>query len=542
MMSMFQINLRWFQLVCLLLLTVAVNGQRIAHLNANNLSVGFGTGGNLFSCTDSATTPIFSDTGLYGLFRPVKDKNIKTVYTASFMLGALDEDSVLHLSQQRFVESTREWYNGPVSSSYDSLYKTYFDRVFKITRGAIDSFIQMGVIVGAINIPESIRYWPAKGNQQVYQKFEVSINENLAPFVDKNGDGIYNPLKGEYPALCGEEGVFLVFNDFAYGQPILDDTIPDIGVEVRCYAQVFKTPLNGNAKSAVDNCVLVNYEVQNKSSHHYSKVYGGIWQDPDLGCFNNDRVGCSPALNLMYTYNGVQEDNACMGVEGTFPFKASYGTMFLNNKLEGFVVPWGFIAEKSYYELLQGLTPSGTKQEIYTASGDTIYTTFCFPDSMLEANIAFLPPGDRRKLGSTSIGNFAPGETKSIDLAIFVSYDSTATHISIVDTLKRDAGIIQQFYDNVVLPCRAQSITGTSENELVLQAQVYPNPTRGSISIRCNELLQKVVLYNVHAQELFSMDVNTHEATIYLPKLPKGIYVLHLNSATSTTAKKIMVE
>ncbi len=58
----------------------------------------------------------------------------------------------------------------------------------------------------AANTPIPILEWPANGNPFAKGAGGVAlvVNHDLAPFVDVNGDGKYNPLLGDYPAMKGD--------------------------------------------------------------------------------------------------------------------------------------------------------------------------------------------------------------------------------------------------------------------------------------------------------------------------------------------------
>src|SRR5690606_10962442 len=128
----------------------------------------------------------------------------------------------------------------------------------------------------------------------------VDISESLAPFVDVDQDGIYNPYKGDYPAICGDECIFFVFND-AKG-PHKETGMPALyrlGFEVRGMAYVFYDSTTSQSKDVINNTVFVSYEIENKYHLDYSDFYLVLFEDCDLGCYNNDRVGCDTMRNLM---------------------------------------------------------------------------------------------------------------------------------------------------------------------------------------------------------------------------------------------------
>lgn len=78
------------------------------------------------------------------------------------------------------------------------------------------------------------------------------------------------------------------------------------------------------------------------------------------------------------------------------------------------------------------------------------------------------------------------GEIKVFDYAFVTSYDSTATAFAIVDTLKRDADIIQQFFNNSIVPCRATHVIPLGLDDAgreTLHVSVYPDPSSSLLFI-----------------------------------------------------------
>lgn len=54
---------------------------------------------------------------------------------------------------------------------------------------------------------EVIANWPAHGDVSKGQAYY------LAPFVDNNNDGDYNPLDGDYPKIKGQQAIYYIYND-----------------------------------------------------------------------------------------------------------------------------------------------------------------------------------------------------------------------------------------------------------------------------------------------------------------------------------------
>ncbi len=264
--------------------SITGNAQHtVEFLNANNVNAGFGVGGNLFSQKDSfAINNGSSDSTHWALLWVPKDMNTRAMYTASLWMSGFDAGQNLHCAAQRYSFIGPEFYDGPLVANYDSAYDSFYKRVFKITRSQIAHHQSLGTVVIPSQIDSAILFWPGKGNPYVAANYGVTISSRLAPFVDMNGDGIYDPKHGDYPDICGEQAVFFVFNDDR--GPHNQTTGDKLGVEVRGLAEVFVDyGSNRFAKQAINNTVFVNYEVENKSANNYHDFYLGMFEDTDLG-------------------------------------------------------------------------------------------------------------------------------------------------------------------------------------------------------------------------------------------------------------------
>lgn len=170
---------------------------------------------------------------------------------------------------------------------------------------------------GGYTIPQSILDWPAMGPGPGYDL-------HLAPFLDHDNDGLYEPFAGDAPCILGDQALFSVFNDHI-------DTpqghIP-LGIEVKAMPFAYNS-----AGSAMDATVLVHYHVINRSTSTYSNVRFGMFNDFDLGCSDNDFIGSDPARNLVYVYNWVDVDAGCNGVMGYGEQPPAFGMFLLKGPL-----------------------------------------------------------------------------------------------------------------------------------------------------------------------------------------------------------------
>lgn len=521
----------------------AAGAQHTNYLNVNNVRAGIGSGGNLFS-------QIGNPNPAWQLFEAPAGSGIVPIYTASIWMSGYDTGNNLHVAAQRYAEHGHDFYNGPIVSNYTADYDTFFNQVFKVTRLQISHHQSLGSPLTTAQIDTAILMWPAKGNPFISIATGINIGSRLAPFVDVDNDQVYDPRKGDYPDVCGDEAIFFVFND---DRDIHQETGGQkLGVEVRGLAQAY---YYGN--SPVSNTIFVSYEVENKSQSRYNDFYMSMFEDADLGCFANDRVGCDVPMALMYTYNGQAYDADCNGVKGYANKSAATGVKllrggfssfgyFLNGNPAGLDDPSNAAGFRNYQTAhWNDGTPFGDGQNGYGGNP----SKYIFPgrpatptDFTDEAS--GLPAGDRRILGTSDSSDFLSGEIKKFDYAFFTTLDSTATNLTIVDSLKRDAAQIQGFYNSNFLGCLANPFTPTAINAVNndLQLLVYPNPASSSLMLEAEEAIDRVELTDMLGRTVLAKTANGTRVLLNVATLPAGVYLIKIKAGNKTTTKKIVIE
>ncbi len=278
------------------------------------------------------------------------------IYAGALWMGGKDVNDQLKLAAQRYGSTGRDFWTGPLSTfgggagNYDpsvqqtsdlNVVRAYgdaniiadecrkYDRFFTIRKTEVKNFISWwDCTYGSVTDPavcegieeldpeilQRIKEWPAHGNTSLGQDYY------LAPFFDRNGDGIYNPIvDGDYPwydgllgdlkdcgndrrvSLFGDETNWWVFNDKGNihgetgGEPI--------GMEVHAQAFAFGT------SDAINDMTFYNYEMINRSTQTLQNTYFAQYVDPDIGGAQDDYVGCDVSRGLGYCYNGDPIDD-----------------------------------------------------------------------------------------------------------------------------------------------------------------------------------------------------------------------------------------
>jgi hypothetical protein len=274
---------------------------------------------------------------------PGSGPSLNAIFAGAIWISGKDAGGNLKCAAQRYRQGGDDYWPGPLDNSgnVDKTTCTKYDRHFNVFKSEIDVLIGAYLESGSVSVPDdkiaaNIKNWPGKGNPFLIQQ-GFNINTNLAPFRDVDGDGSYDPRKGDYPSVyptnsdkCGESNavgdqmVFSVFNDV--GNIHTESNGQGIGVQVNSLAFAFQTT------DEINNMTFYRYEIINKSPNDLFQTYVSQWVDADLGNFGNDRVGCDVARSLGYTYNATANDVDNGGVAG-------YGTQLPMTGIDFFEGP-----------------------------------------------------------------------------------------------------------------------------------------------------------------------------------------------------------
>ncbi len=502
---------------------------------------------------------LFTDTTSYGAkYEYPKGTGHSTIYSAGLWLGGMDINGQLHLAGQMFGVG-KDYYPGPVSTpSFYSTSHVEYNYVWKVTKAEIDEFIlwyDCGQTPGCTQnssyvIPDVIINWPGTGENWNGQ------SQYIAPFIDVNQNGIYNPLDGDYPCIKGDMALFTVFNDDGVHTETGGDRL---GMEIRALHYGYNS-----SDSALANTIFSEYTIINYSTTIYSDFYIGIWEDMDIGCSEDDYVGCDVERNLAYTFNADSVDNdGCNGAaaylnnppaQGVVILRGpsqdddgvanqigigqsevingcGYGDNIPDNERLGMGVFAYFdrllagtifgapILPSDFYNYMQGIWMDGTH---FTYGGDghggVIDANYMYPDAS-DANYYFgtngtsVSPwselgevnvkGDRRLLASMGTFTFAPFEVKQFTIAHISALDYVDSSITAsLDLLKSYTDDIHDFY-----ACDTMGMYGMCDGQIVSvnnpnsgeinDVLLYPNPTSSKLNFKSDSQIEMIKVYNL---------------------------------------------
>ncbi|MGD0711878.1 MAG: PKD domain-containing protein [Bacteroidales bacterium] len=414
---------------------VIVDNTKIAYsnLDINNINARFNSEGSMFWDFVDAK------------YEVPKGSGKSTIYSGTLWIGGYDSKHQLHLAAKGEDRKGNDFYSGPVmkTEKYSAVQDSLWNQVWKVTKKEIE-YHKAHWKDNGYSVPTSIADWPGNG--------DISLGQaaNLAPYVDVNQNGTYDPKNGDYPLIKGDEAVFFIFNDDRAKHA--ETQCKKLGIEVQAMAYAFDAPKD----SALNNTIFLNYKIINRSKDTYDSVYVGLLTDTDIGNSSDDYIGCDPGLSTFFGYNGKDFDEGMYGY-GKYP--PAQGTTFLSEKMTHFTYYNNLgignpIAQdpangNDFYNYLRSIWKDNSHATYGGIGiGGKTLCNYMFSESYGGWNeySAGNQPGDRRGLGSIGPFTFKAGETKNIDIAYITAFDYSGNMLS-VDLLKQRVVKIKAYYN-----------------------------------------------------------------------------------------------
>lgn len=263
---------------------------------------------------------------------------VSALYSGAVWIGGLDPSGNLKLAASTFVGTTNnfatDFYPGPldpIDGSTEKKICSDWDRFFDVTRNDIDLhrrlYAENGDQYTEDLVPTSLLRYPGRGNPFFtnYYTFELpSTGQGLAPFYDKDSDGLYDPTKGDFPlieirgcddSVYADQMFYWIYNDNGAPHGEAKGSTP---IQMEVQVQAFSYATNDE----LNNMTFQRYKLINRATQTIRDCYFAMWADPDLGCANDDYIGCDTTRSLAFIYNSDARDGegdgcAC-GTQATY--------------------------------------------------------------------------------------------------------------------------------------------------------------------------------------------------------------------------------
>jgi hypothetical protein len=250
----------------------------------------------------------FWDLDAINFYQYPKDSLTNTIFNQALWLGGIDQEEKLRFAGERYQQAGIDFWPGPISIggnnlSVDTSTAVQYLRVWKLSKDEIIYHKTHYSDPGYEPI-DNIRDWPAHGDESLNQ------SRYLAPFIDIDGDSIYNPYAGDYPLIRGDQCIFYISNDY---REHTESGGEKIGLEIHGMAYEF----NMSATNPMANTVFLSYKIFNRSNEALNDTYIGLLCDFDIGYPRDDYVGCDVGRGAYYGYNGDGYDENHNGITDT---------------------------------------------------------------------------------------------------------------------------------------------------------------------------------------------------------------------------------
>ena len=450
------------------------------------------------------------------------------IYTMGFWFGGADINGNIKLAAQTYTENGDLFPGALTTEGAEAPIEAESAGVYPILKGEIDYHILHFSDVG-YTVPSSIANWPAHGN------IEVGIDYYLAPFVDVNGDGVYNPIAGDYPKIKGDKAIYLIMND----KGDLHETGSDpIGIEVHYLFYQYVTD------DYLDNTTFVNMKIINRSTQSLYDFRVGCYLDGDVGYSLDDYAGFNEENNVMFVYNGDSEDEGTGAQPGYGTDPPALGVVLLNKEVNSFATYQGTGAHGEptntvhYYNYMNAIWPDGT-HFLDNASEETNFLYSGNPNNITEwsEHSVANAPGERRLLMSASYATYTPSEVICLDYAIV--YSRTGNNIENVQGVIDNAALVKSFYDSEEAYCEAGFLGLTKTETKNTEFSLYPNPSTGNFTV------DVVGDYNL---EIYSFDgrlvhqeFNKNGSEAIKTNLTNGTYLVVIKQGNKKSQSKLII-
>lgn len=406
------------------------------------------------------------------------------IYSGGLWFGGTNQTGDLKLASQLYGIH-REFYRGPFSTTgqyMDTAYVyAYESGIWTVEKSDIiyhiDNYNQPGYTA-----PEAILNWPGNGNPS------IGVAVQLAPFVDVNNNGVYEPYEGDYPCIKGDVAAYQIMHE---DREHMSSGGEKIGIEIHLMAYQIQ------ASNYIDSTTFIDVMVINRGENLYEDFKTTFYLDPDIGFPEDDYIGSAPDKNLIYAYNGLPYDPGqgtpilnsitALGIV-SLNKEVEYSGLFFRDDMAPSTDYGSPSSPEDFWNYMNGKWRDGTEWTNGNGGygGGTPIQHFFDGNPYLgtgwteldaDGNGTSNQVGDRRFFITSKGEQFYPGDTLVYNYAIILNQQGD--HLENVQGLLNYADSIQQYFDNQIFTCSQQG-TGIADvfEEVQENLNVYFEITR----------------------------------------------------------------
>lgn len=442
------------------------------------------------------------------LFEMPKNSGKNLAASAGLWFMGVNDNHDTSLAAMRYAQIGRDFWAGPVGFNYNSEYDNKYNHVWVVTAEEVE-YHRNNFQNPNYTIPESILTWPAHGN--------ISNGEYafLAPFVDVNENGFYEPNLGDYPIIYGVQTAYFLYNDARANHTESGGSALNLEIHGMAYVA-------DSVDSDLKNAMFVKYNIYNKGEN-YSDFILGRFEDIDLE-YDGDYVGCDTLRNTYYYYKGCFYDTT-----GTMP-PPYLSVSLLSEDMDKYIYFLGGYTEMSminpetysdYVWAMKGMRNNG---EPYTFGGNAYSGTepvkYVFPGNPSVPHewsefSAQNPSNDRKSLVLTQNRSFNANSNYCFDLVYTYYGESTDLSDGILANysgLMERVDKMKNYYDTANVSCFSSGLSFVPQPIPSNTNATYSNAYRYNTEIDYNMPIDSVSILQI-------IPINT-----YLTSISWGVY------------------
>jgi|GEM_PF-1336197 len=478
------------------------------------------------------------------------------IFSNSLLLSGKNGNDI-YSSVETFAERGHDFHAGPIDTVLNQSTENSglpYKKVWKLNRAIIEDF-KLNYTKANFVIHPDILSWPAHGLG--------NASKNLAPFVDIDNNGLYEPTKGDYPKIKGDMCLFWITNDTIEATRYLNQSESvgkSMGVEVHAMAYGFsdKSLSPSDTNSLINRTAFFNYKVINRSANNYENFRAGVFVENELGNHGDNFVGSNPKNNFAYCYNGDSMDEGSFGYGSNPPIVS---VQFLNQKMASFMsfsndanAVCGFPSlDNDYYNYMNGNYKNGQplRWKDKCSIGGSHITKHMFPgkkdlfdaEEWSEKTSGNTPRARRMILTSDSI-TLKAGEFMELEYAIAASAN-IFNKPNWEDLIEEDNVRIKNWYQNQNFPSNidANQLLGNRQIKETHSIILYPNPNNGSFTLKTDlKGTKKLEVFNLMGALVFEKQTVGDIDSINIDTMAKGIYLVRVSNGETYKTIKLVVE
>jgi len=521
---------------------------------------------------------LFNNSATYspGFEAPI-DSSMHTFYAFNLWVSGLN-NSMTYAYGTKFLQSFGNTDRfGPIM---DTLYyesnNDDWDRVWNITRAEIDYHINH-YNDSSYAMPEAIENWPAHGDVSQGQA------ANLAPFVDIDNNGFYEPELGDYPLILGDQAIYSIYN----GERFNEDMTP-MGIETHVMTYAF------DCDDALDNVIFVYAKHYNRSELDYTDAYLGFYSDTDIGFYADDFImtdverasviatngdaydddyGAILPAQSVTILRGVKQDEDNLDNDfGILDHQTingfGYGDGIIDNEYRGLdfsvdvnnntMEPMGDPEnEIEFYNTMTGKWRNGDSIK-FGGNGydtDTSYANSRFKNSYNDSyqfgTYGIEPydeyewwsiPSDKRMIGSSGPFTFESGTSRDIYLAFIFDRGGEDPEVALTN-VQENIDVIKDLFNSNNLDC-GSLVLSVNENQIIEsdKLNVYPNPFIDVVNFiyEGKDPKARIIIYDLVGHQLMQSSVKIGANQIDLSKFDGNAFILQLSDKKAIYSQKLI--